>query len=189
MGFCGLEADSQEAGDLLRRLALRDELQDLALSGRQRVARYIRLGQVGFDDRLRDAGAQVHHAFQHFVDRTHQVGRDLGLDDIPLDARPDRLQDVMVVRVHREENRLGPRAGVKDLPGSVQSIQQRHGEIQDRHVRAARARLTERLLAVAGFRDNGEPFPLQQGFQALPDDRVVIREENPIRHCPPPPVR
>src|SRR5438445_9753870 len=37
VGLRGLDADPQELGDLLRRLALGDELQHLALAGRQRV--------------------------------------------------------------------------------------------------------------------------------------------------------
>ena len=42
------------------------------------------------------------------------------------------------------------------------------------------------LLSVGGFRDDGEAFPLQQRPQALPNDRVVIREENASRHVTPP---
>src|SRR2546427_3518428 len=62
----GLEADPLELGDLFRGLALRDQLEDLALPRRQRVGRHLRLGQVRLDDGLGDRGppagrgAQVH---------------------------------------------------------------------------------------------------------------------------------
>ena len=36
---------------------------------------------------------------------------------------------------------------------------------------------------------HGEPFALQEGPQALPDDQMVIGEENSSRHPPPPRVR
>src|SRR3989454_3396717 len=45
----GLEADPLELGDLFRGLALRDQLEDLALPRRQRVGRHLRFGQVRLD--------------------------------------------------------------------------------------------------------------------------------------------
>src|SRR5213593_1373014 len=129
VGLCGLEADPQELGDLFRGLALRDQLEDLALPSRQRVARHLRLGQVRLDDGLGDSGAQVHHASQHLVDRPHQIARGLSLDDVALDARLERLQDVVVVRVHRQENGLGAGTGAEDLPGRAEPVQERHREI------------------------------------------------------------
>src|SRR5256886_12262700 len=54
VGLRGLEADPQELGDLLRRLALGDELQHFSLAGCQRVHGQLRLGPVPPADRLRD---------------------------------------------------------------------------------------------------------------------------------------
>ena len=95
----------------------------------------------------------------------------------------------MVLRVHRQENGLRTGTDAEDLVGRAQSVQERHPEIQDGDVRAALLRRADRLAAVGDLRGHGESFPLQQGPQALPNDQVVIGEENSSRHRPPPRVR
>src|SRR2546426_4133452 len=107
-----LGADAEELGDLLRRVTLRDELQDFALPRRQRVRRQRRLRQVRLHQGARHERAQVHHAPQDLVDRPGQIRWRLGFDDEAVDTSPERFQDVVVVRVHGQEDHLRPRAGI-----------------------------------------------------------------------------
>src|SRR2546427_1138090 len=139
VGLNGLGADAEDLGDLLRRVALGDELQDLALPGRQRVRGQRRLRQVRLHQGARDARAQVDHAAQDLLDRSDQIRGRLGLDDEPFDAHPQRFQDVVVIRVHGQENHLRLRAGLRDLPRRTDSVQQGHPIIQQGDVRATLA--------------------------------------------------
>jgi hypothetical protein len=76
--------------------------------------------------------------------------------------------------VHGKEDHPRPRTHSEDLAGRVEAVQDRHREIQDRHVRAAIASQADGLLAVRGFADDLEPLSLHQDLEALADDQVVI---------------
>src|SRR5215470_8994212 len=113
----------------------------------------------------------------------------LRLDDVPLDAGAHGLEHVVIVGMHRQQDRARPRADLQDLARGVEPIQERHREVEHGDVRATLSGLTQRLLAVPGLGDDRVAFALQQSLESLPDDCVVVSEENPIRHCLPPPVR
>src|SRR6185436_17232878 len=58
MGLRGLHADPEQLGDFLRGLPGRDQLQDLALTRRERIGGQLGLREVRLDHRPRDARAQ-----------------------------------------------------------------------------------------------------------------------------------
>ena len=64
VGFDGFDAQAQAPGDLLGRLALGDELQDLALSRGQGVRREVGPGQIGRHERPGDPGTQINPALE-----------------------------------------------------------------------------------------------------------------------------
>src|SRR5947208_4267771 len=182
VGLNGLGADAEELGDLLRRVTLRDELQDLTLPGRQRIRGQRRLRQVGLHQGARDARAQVNHAVKDLVDRPDQIRGRLALDDEPFDANPERFQDVLVIRMHGQENHLRLRAGLRDLPRGGDSVQQRHPVIQQGDVRTVLAGQANGLLPVGRLTGDLKPFLLQEQSDALPDDLVVVSQKNARRH-------
>src|SRR5205823_974059 len=89
----GSNGDPEKPGDLLRRLALGQELQNLPFARRQRIGSPFRLGRMRLHHSLRDAGAQVDSPSEHLIDRPHQVRSRLGLRNIALDPGPARLKD------------------------------------------------------------------------------------------------
>src|SRR2546427_6807844 len=139
VGLNGLGADAEDLGDLLRRVTLRQELEDLALPVRQWVRGQRRLRQVGLHKGARDARAQVDHAAKDFVDRPDQIPGRLALDDEPFDANPERFQDVLVIRIHGQENHLRLCAALRDLPRRGHSVQQRHPVVQQGDIRTVLA--------------------------------------------------
>jgi len=76
--------------------------------------------------------------------------------------------------VHGQENRPRPWRNTDDLPGGVEPVQQRHGQIEHGHVRARVARPPDGFLAVGGFPDDLEALALQQTFQPLAEDQVIV---------------
>ena len=59
----------------------------------------------------------------------------MGLDHVPSHPRLQCGEDVLVLRVHREQKRSGARGRLTDGPRRFQPIQERHGQIQDCDVR------------------------------------------------------
>src|SRR5262245_47923518 len=81
-----LDADAQDLRDLLRRLALRDQLEDLLLARGQRLLGSAPPAQRGLDDRAGDPRAQVGVPAHDLVERAHEVGGALALEHVALDA-------------------------------------------------------------------------------------------------------
>ena len=64
----------------------------------------------------------------------------------------------------------------------VKAVQERHHKIEESHVGTEVSRQPDGLSAVRGLGLDVKSLPLEQGPQALPDDRVVVGEENPSPH-------
>ena len=88
--------------------------------------------------------------------------------------------------MHGEEDRPRPRARLLDRVGRVEAVQQRHAHVEHRHVRAKLASQAHRLAAIGGLGHHLESLPFQDRLQGLPDDAVVVGEENLDRHLTPP---
>src|SRR5437773_9572560 len=88
--FGRLDADLQDARDLLRALPLHQQLQHLQLAVRERLPRSGR-GPQGLDHGGGDAGTDVHAATTHFADRLKEIVRRVRLYDEPPRATPARV--------------------------------------------------------------------------------------------------
>src|SRR6185436_15019866 len=92
-----LHAQAEHHGDFLRRLALGDELEHLAFARRQRIGRHRGTRQVRFDERARDARAQVDAVLQRLANRPDEVGSRLRLDHVAAQSGAKCLEDVLVL--------------------------------------------------------------------------------------------
>ena len=106
VGVGGLPADPQQGGDVLAGLPFGDELQNLSFAGRERVGLQRRFRQICLDDRAGDPRAQVDAAAQHFADGLHQIIGHLVFQDVPLHSSAQRLGDILILVVAREEDHL-----------------------------------------------------------------------------------
>ena len=68
-----------------------------------------------------------------------------------------------------------------DLPGGVQSVESRHGNVEKGQVWTEVASKLDGLTSVGGFPDHFEFVRIEQGFDALSKDGVVVCEEE-ARH-------
>jgi hypothetical protein len=64
-----------------------------------------------------------------------------------------------------------------NLQRRAQAVQPRHDQIDHGQVRLKLPGEGDRLVAIGGFADYVQAFSLEQGVQALADDRVVIGEQ------------
>ncbi len=107
-----------------------------------------------------------------------KIGGDL-LEEVARGTTFDRLFDVGVVVVGGEDDDLGIGAMAQDLPGGLESVENRHGHIDHDHVGSQRSGEFHRIVAVAGLGDDLEVFlHSQQGFQPIPDDEVVVGKKD-----------
>ncbi len=98
----------------------------------------------------------------------------------------ERLEQVALVVVHREDQNRDLGRLPLDLPGRLQPGQLRHFHVEDRQVRAHAHRQVARRGAVGGLGyhlDVG--LALQGAAQAGPDDPVVVGDQDPHRHGSP----
>src|SRR5439155_13742640 len=92
------------------------------------------------------------------------------------------LENVLILRVHGQEDRARPRARSLDLAGCVDAVQERHAHVEHCRVRMELPGQTHRLPAVGGFAHHPKSFALQDRSQRLSEAEVVVGEENPDRH-------
>src|SRR5712691_1604529 len=179
-----LLADDQRLGDRLARVALGHELEDLRLPGRQGaggerlpVSRpsdpltHALADRVGADERRAPGGGAA---------RLDEVAVDGGLQHVAARSRVHRLEQVLLVGVHREHEDLEPGLAARELAGGLEAGHPRHGDVEDDELDVLLERAADRLGAVVRF---GHDFEVGLGIeneaQAAADDRVVVGEEDP----------
>src|SRR2546426_10207106 len=111
----------------------------------------------------------------------------MGFQDIAFGPRPERLEDVGRLFLKGQENRLGAWRDFEDLPGGIYSVQEGHAEVEHGNVGAVFSGETDSLATIRGFCDDAVALARQELLHALPDNQVVLGQENPERHLSPSP--
>src|SRR6476660_1824584 len=88
MGLCGFNTDVQQLCCLTRRLALSNQLQDLAFPGSERVLSYIGLQLDSRNYCLRKLRTEISFSAQRLTDGMYQVVGSVGLGHKTLDPNP-----------------------------------------------------------------------------------------------------
>ena len=104
------------------------------------------------------------------------------LEEIPLRPAADRGEEFVVRVMHGEHDDGHIRQRRRDPLGRRESVHHRHIHVHQDEVRHDPARLLDRLRPVARLAHDLEiRLRLEQPLQPLPQQRVVVREEDP-RH-------
>ena len=118
----------------------------------------------------------------HLSDGVAQGRTVVGFEDNPFDPGMECLQQAVVVGAARQQDGTGTGRRLLDLEGSVEAVEQRHHEVEDRHIRLQLPRQTHGLMAVRGFPDDLEALALQEELHRLTNDGVIVGKENPNCH-------
>ena len=183
MRLYGREAQLQDRRDFLVRAPLGEQLEDFLLAiGEQviRVGETLRLqaADVIFDEHRGHRGTEERLAG---ADRTHGgqqvlVGRIL--QQIRTRAGGQRANDVRLVRVHAQDDRLRRALEFLRPGGDVDAVQFRHPDVEDQQVGLMFRRQPQRLQTIGGFGDHGQPgLALEQRAKAAADDAVVVSQQ------------
>src|SRR5437660_4445053 len=111
----------------------------------------------------------------------------MGFQDIALGPGPERLEDVGHLFLKGQENRLGAWRDFADLPGGIYSVQEGHAKVEHGNVGAVFSGEPDSLATVRSFCHDTVPFARQELFHSLPDNQVVLSQENSERHRSPSP--
>src|SRR5436190_3673165 len=179
----GLLAQHEQGGDLLRGVAFRDQLRDLFLARRQRVFA-VGPAVVGVSEEVLDQRGHRARVEKRFA--AHRGAA--GLDEVLVSRRLEhvagrtglqRLVQVLLVVVHRQNQHLRLGSTAAQLASGLQPGHARHSHVEDRQVDIAVDQALERLRAVAGFVDDLQVgLGVQHHAQPAPDHRVVVGQED-----------
>src|SRR5919198_6629800 len=179
----GLLRDHQRRGDLVARVTLGDELDDLELARSERVGgrglAALGAAEVVADQRGDGRRVEERLAPHRRTARLDEVAVRRALEHIARRSRLERLEEVLLAVVHREHQRpqLGPTA--LELGGGLQAGEARHRDVRYGEVHLGGERQAHRLAAVAGLGDHREVgFGVEHHAQAAADHRVVVGEQD-----------
>ena len=179
----GLLADHERVGDLPGAVALGDQLDDLLLARRERVLAdrllvasltQVVADQVGHRARIDERLAP--HRRPASLD---QVPVDDGLQHVPRRACLQRLVEIPLVVVHRQDQRAQLRPPPAQLGDRLQPGHPRHRDVDDREIDVRIRAELDRLGAVTGLGHHLEiGLGIEHQAQAAPDDGVVVDQED-----------
>jgi hypothetical protein len=136
-------------------------------------------GAEVLDDAPRQLGVQKHLPG---VDPADGLNELLGvgvLEEVPPGPRLHRLKDVGILAVHGEDDDTGPGPLLEDGLGGLHPVQARHLDVHEDHVGLGLEGVPQRLPAVLGLPHHTEvPLRLQEAFQALAEEGVVVCQQN-----------
>jgi hypothetical protein len=89
-----------------------------------------------------------------------------------------RLEDVLVFRVHGQDNRARRRRLAMHFLCGIDAVQQWHREVEDGHVWMKITDQSNGFMAIGGFTNDVELLTLEKGPQPLSNDQVVLSEED-----------
>ena len=70
-----------------------------------------------------------------------------------------------------------------DLPGGIETVQERHGEVKDGHVGPKLPREPRSLVPVVRLADDVKRLALEERSQALAEEQMIIGQQDPKRHA------
>ncbi len=180
VGLHGLLRQVEDARDLGVGEGLGDQLDHLLLARRERD--HGTLGAVGHplaDDRALGGVGQERLAAADRADGSDQVLVGLALEHIARRARLQRLEHVVLVVVHGENQHAHSGELGADLACGLETGHPRHADVEDAQVGLAGQRLLHRLDSILGLRDHVEVgLALEQELDPRPDDPVVVGYEH-----------
>ena len=104
----------------------------------------------------------------------NQVAAGFGFDHISGDAGLERVQDIMLVRVHGEQDYFHLGLFAEDFPRGIDAVNQGHGQVEDRHLRMSFFGQPYGVRPVRSLGNHREALLLEQRLQSLADNFMVV---------------
>ena len=183
MRFGGARADREAARDAGAAVALGNELQDLPLAAGERLVGILGAARgprhPDVDHLLVEGRPEVAPSARGHADRPHQLGG-VGLPhDVAEGSAAQRLGDVPLAEVAREDHHAGARRQLAHAARDLEAVETGHRDVGDQHVGLQPLGERQDLQAVGRFADHLHVvLALDEAAQGLADDLLVVREQN-----------
>src|SRR5450830_2124350 len=178
VGFDSAYAQIQRLRNAFVRRALRYLLEDLAFAHRERLFFDTRLGEDGHQ-----RSAVINAPVQHRFDCTHDVATRRVLQHIASRARTNRLQDILGLVVHAEDQHGDIGEIQLELPRQLDATATLKVNVHQHQVDRLACCVLQGFVRSTGFRN--DPYTrhtLQPGAHAIPDHRMIVHDHD-IRCC------
>jgi hypothetical protein len=184
MSFGGVDADAEEGGDFFVALALGEELQDFAFARSEVGVRgFGRLGRVSGIGGGRDACREVRLVTAKGIDGRDEDAVGAVFEDVAAGAGFDHLLNEIFGLVHGEDEDFGVGRRFANAASGVDTVEERHTNVEDRDVRFVLGSFVSSFAAVSGGFGANFPTGMRFNERAQPgaNRRVVIRDEDAKR--------
>src|SRR5262249_10779091 len=174
----GARREVQHARDLFHRTSLGEQLQHLALPRRQLVRPLLLAGvQERSDESLGHERRHVRSPLHHFTNRRRELGRGRPFQEVARGAGLEGVGRQFGLFVHRHEHELDVALLLLDLPACVETVQQRHGDVEDDDIVLDRFGGSDERPA-AGPLAQDVANAREQLFERADDQRLIVCEEH-----------
>lgn len=180
-----LEAEVEEDGDFLAGFSVGDQAHHLHFARAQMVARaggilFLRGGPLKtFEQAIGDLGAEVGAALGNGTERVDEIAVGGAFEDEAAGAEADGADDGLFIVVHGEDDDFGFGGVPEDFGGGVDAVESGQAEIHDDDWRMELAHELDGLFPGFAFTGDSEVGRLlEDSFQAIPHDLVIVDEED-----------
>jgi signal transduction histidine kinase len=170
----GLGRDEQRLADLLVRVSIRQQPQNLALPLRQRPEL---LGRLRAREVAGQNGIDVRTAAADELDRAGEIGERRFLEDEAAGAGVEGLGQEGAIAVGGVQNDRRLRSARRGAARDLDPTQLWHPNVDEGDVRLPRLDLLQSLFAVTGARDHLEAFVRQHFGNGLNHCRMVVSDD------------
>lgn len=177
VGFRGLDTDVEQRSDFLGGFSLSHQLQYLAFPVADGLPRDFGVLQECLDNGAGDALRQKHLSSAHCAKSKDQLARGPCFEHVSGNSGAQALQDQVVFRVHGKQHNFCARIGFYDLARRVNSVQERHGQIENRNFRMMGLTQSHGFATIGSFAHHLKSFSLQKNSQTLADYLVIVRKQ------------
>src|SRR6266700_1038589 len=98
----------------------------------------------------------------------------MGLRHKSFYSKSKSLQHIFALVMHAKQDGFGVGRVMQDLPCSIQAVKNRHGDVQNHHIRTEALRQSDSVLSVLGLRVHVETLALKEHLHAVTNDLMVI---------------
>jgi signal transduction histidine kinase len=182
--------DEEALRDLVRPQVLVEEEENLYLARRERVRDLVgNAGQTtafanAIEKPTRNAARKRCLTPGDASEERGDLLRWLGLQEVAGRTGTDGREQARLVVGRREDDHLARRRLLPDPRQRGQTVHLRHREVEEHEIRLQRFGLCDRLRAVVGIADDVESLLGQERREGVPRQRVVVDDEDSLRHDP-----
>ena len=187
VSFDGFDGNVEAGGDILGGVSFGDELKDLSFTRGLQFRRTAGgRGEIDIvaDEHTGNSAAEIYLAAHDGANSRNQFFEGRIFQQVPPGAGLDRFRDIVSIGVHGEDDDASRGLEFLQLAHGLQSVQTRHGDVEEEDIGSELVGHVDCLVAVHSFSDNADVGTLlEHGTESGAKQEVVISQyQSDSRH-------